>query len=64
MKLRYVLIALAATAFICWNKQQYNRSFDHCEQLLEEIHRNQDTLKREIVLLQVAMSGAEVDDVE
>lgn len=56
MKLRYILLA-AAIVFIGWNKYQYNQSFDRCKQLLEEIHRNQKTLQKEISLLREDIYG-------
>lgn len=61
MKLRYILLLAAATIFIGWNKYQYNRSFDHCEQLLSENRRCLQILHNEILTLQAAMTGVEVD---
>lgn len=61
MKLRYILLLAAATIFIGWNKYQYNRSFDHCELHLKEVNRNLKTLHNEILTLQAAMTGVEVD---
>lgn len=61
MKLRYILLLAAATIFIGWNKYQYNRSFDHCEQLLSENRRSLQILHNEILTLQAAMAGIEVD---
>lgn len=60
MKLRYILLA-AFVVFVGWNIQQYNQSFDRCEQQLKEVNRNLQTLHNEIFSLQAAMSGAEVD---
>ncbi len=60
MKLRYILLA-AFVVFVGWNIQQYNQSFDRCEQLVKEIHRNQQILHNEILTLQAAMTDVEVD---
>ena len=61
MKLRYILLLAAAVIFIGWNKYQYNQSFDSCELHLKEVNRNLKTLHNEILTLQAAMAGIEVD---
>ncbi len=61
MKLRYILLLAAAVIFISWNKYQYNQSFDSCELHLKEVNRNLKTLHNEILTLQAAMAGIEVD---
>lgn len=61
MKLRYILLALAVVAFIGWNKYQYNQSFDRCQELLVEIHRNQKILHNEVVTLKAAMNATEAN---
>lgn len=60
MKLRYILL-LAAVIFIGWNKFQYNKSFDHVEQLVKEIHRNQKIQHNKILTLQASLYGIEVN---
>ena len=61
MKLRYILLLAAAVIFISWNKYQYNQFFDSCELHLKEVNRNLKTLHNEILTLQAAMAGIEVD---
>ena len=60
MKLRYILF-LAAVIFIGWNKLQYDRSFDRCEQLLAETKYNLQTLHSEISELRSAMGTSEAE---
>lgn len=61
----YTLFWMAASAL--WiitviNIHQYNRSFDRCTALVEEVHQNLATLDREIKSLNYAIYGEVIND--
>ena len=56
----YVCCA-AALVFTAYNMHEYNKSFDNCLRLLEQIEVNSAILDQEINELSQAINGVEVD---
>lgn len=53
--------AAAALIFTAYNMHEYNKSFDNCLRLLEQIEVNSAILDQEINELSQAINGVEVD---
>lgn len=51
----------AALVFTAYNMHEYNKSFDNCLRLLEQIEVNSAILDQEINELSQAINGVEVD---
>lgn len=58
----FVVFSILAIAFTAYNMHEYNKSFDNCLRLLEQIEVNSAILDQEINTLSKSINGAlEVD---
>ena len=61
LEIIFNILIIAGVLFTFYNTHAYNKSFDRCMDLVDQIHKSTQTLHNEITALQISMGAIEVD---